>query len=121
MRPRVNGGSGLAVGAASGAAIGGWPGAILGGIVGAAIAQTPMPLDEALRQVAPSYGLTVAFWQRETKSNIVVVVRDSSGGYWTLGSRASHTPEATPDDIDDALYDGFVAACLNWRSQHGSA
>lgn len=121
MRPRINNGSGLAIGAASGAALGGWPGALLGAFLGAAVTQQPLPLEAALRQACTAYGLTLAFWRRKTKADIVVVVRDSSDHYWTLCARAEPTPTTTPDELDDALYDGFVQECRQWQAQHGTS
>lgn len=80
-----------------------------------------MPLDAALRQACAAHNLSLAFWRRETKVDIVVVVRDSADRYWTLGARAAPTPETTPDQLDDALFDGFVEACKQWQVQHGHA
>jgi hypothetical protein len=99
-------------GAVAGAVLGGMlgfllmpnaAGVITGSTLGGALANQPLPLDQAVRQRLTELGLiTVNFYRIGHFTAKVLFIH--KGTYWTLESQAPQTQLMTNDQIEDWLY-----------------
>lgn len=117
-RPKTSGSRLAAVGAVLGAAGAVPSGAGVGGLLDAAAPAEPVPLDDALRIACARAGKQLAHWRRTRKTAIVVAFQDANGVYWRIECAVPAEHGRTPSELDDALYDAFVATLDRWHSEH---
>lgn len=120
-RPRTSGSGAAAVGTVLGAVVGTPLGSGVGGLLGEGTASEPVPLDDALRHACARAGKQLAHWRRTRKTAILVAFQDANGVYWRVECGVPSDPSRAPADLDDALYDAFVATLDRWHSEHAVA
>ena len=82
-------------------------GAVTGGALGGALANQPLPLNEALRQKFTEKGLSVVSFYRLGPHAAKILFRYNEA-YWTLESRTPESPQMKPEQIEDWLYGDLV-------------